>query len=196
MFTFPGEGSTTVGDTSGHSPLLSPARMNSDSSSSDHEHQDVKQEAPEGSYAPLDPNDEFDLRNGILKDGNDTDYLPSDISTSGSESTAKRPERNVITEEDVQSLKQKADCWASEEDVLDMMERRGGKDIRPNVVVSKKAFANVLFNSRPVTFDIASYIKVYTDCFEIGRKELKLRLVALEADEIAKSLQPKLNLNY
>jgi hypothetical protein len=192
LFTFPGEGSSTVDNTSGHSPLLPPARMNS--SSSDHEHQDVKQEAPEGSYAPLDPNDEFDLRNGILKDGNDTDYLPSDISTSGSESTAKRPERNVITEEDVQSLKQKADCWASEEDVLDMMERRGGKDTRPNVVVSKKAFANVVFNSRPVTFDIDSYIKFYTDSFEIGKKELQLRLVALEADEIAKISATKIEI--
>jgi hypothetical protein len=75
-----------------------------------------------------------------------------------------------------------------------MMERRGGKDTRPNVVVSKKTFANVLFHSRPVTFDINSYIKVYTDSFEIGRKELQLRLVALEADEIAKISATKIEL--
>jgi hypothetical protein len=74
------------------------------SSSSDHEHQDVKLEPLEGSLAPLDPNDEFDLRNGILKEGEAIDYLPSDISTSGSESTQKLPERKVITEEDVQLL--------------------------------------------------------------------------------------------
>ncbi len=67
-----------------------------------------------------------------------------------------------------------------------MMERRGGKDTRPNILVSKKAFANVLFHSRPVAFDINPYIKVYTESFEIGRKELQLRLVALEEDEIAK----------
>jgi hypothetical protein len=95
-------------------------------------------------------------------------------------------ERNVITEEDVQALKQKADCWDTEADVLDLIERRGGKDTRPNVVVSKKAFANVLFHSRPVSFDINPYIKVYTESFEVGQKELQLRLVALEADEIAK----------
>jgi hypothetical protein len=76
-----------------------------------------------------------------------------------------------------------------------MMERRGGKDTRPNVVVSKKAFANVLFNSRPVTFDISSYIKVYTDSFEIRRKELQLRLVVLEADEIAKISATKIELD-
>ena len=69
---------------------------------------------------------------------------------------------------------------------MDLIERRGGKDTRPNIVVSKKAFANVLFHSRPVTFDINSYIKVYTESFEVGQKELQLRLVALEADEISK----------
>jgi hypothetical protein len=67
-----------------------------------------------------------------------------------------------------------------------MMGKRGGKDTRPNVVVSKKAFANVLFHSWAVAFDINLYIKVYTESFEIGRKELQLRLDALEADEIAK----------
>jgi hypothetical protein len=45
------------------------------SSSSDHEHQDVKQQPLEGPNAPLDPNYEFDLRNGILKSGNITVYL-------------------------------------------------------------------------------------------------------------------------
>jgi hypothetical protein len=42
LFTFPEVGGMTVSATSSHSPLLPPARMNS--SSSDHEHQDVKQE--------------------------------------------------------------------------------------------------------------------------------------------------------
>jgi hypothetical protein len=46
--------------------------------------------------------------------------------------------------------------------------------------------SDVLFNSRPVTFDFNSYIKVYTDSFEIGAKELHLRLVAHEAEEMAK----------
>jgi hypothetical protein len=94
LFTFPEVGEMTVSATSSHSPLLPPARMNS--SSSDHEHQDAKQEPLEGPNAPVDPNDKFDLRNGILKPSDDTDYLPSDISTSGSESTAKLPERKVI----------------------------------------------------------------------------------------------------
>jgi hypothetical protein len=53
LFTCP-EGGTTVGATSGHSPLLSLARMNS--SSPDHEHQDIKQDPPEGPHASLDPN--------------------------------------------------------------------------------------------------------------------------------------------
>jgi hypothetical protein len=180
LFTFP-EGGMTVGATSGHSPLPPPARMNS--SSSDLENQDVKQEPLEGPNAPLDVNDEFDLRNGILKSGDSPNYLPS---SSESETPAKRPERQIITEEDVQSLKQKADCWNSAEDILDMMERRGGKDTRPNIIVSKKAFANVLFHSRPVAFDMDAYIKAYLDSYEIGRRELELRLVALEADERAK----------
>ena len=64
LFTFPQEGDTTACVDPGHSPLLPPAPMNS--SSSDHEHQDVKQEPLEGPYV-LDPNDEFDLRNGVLK---------------------------------------------------------------------------------------------------------------------------------
>ncbi len=88
----------TIGATSGHSPLPPPARMNS--SSSDHEHQDVKQERPEGPNAPL-VYDEFDLRNGILKSGTTPNYLPS---SSESESSSKLPERNVITDEDVQVL--------------------------------------------------------------------------------------------
>jgi hypothetical protein len=99
LFTFPEEGSMTVGATSGHSPLRPPARMNS--SSSNHEHQDVKQEPPEGSFV-LDPNDEFDLRNGVLK-SDISDCLPS---SSGSDSTKIRPERKVITEEDVQNFKE------------------------------------------------------------------------------------------
>jgi hypothetical protein len=52
------------------------------SSSSDHENQDVKQEPHEGPYA-LDPNDEFDLRNGVLK-SDISDCLPS---SSGSDRT-------------------------------------------------------------------------------------------------------------
>jgi hypothetical protein len=67
-----------------------------------------------------------------------------------------------------------------------MIEKRGGKDTRPNVVISKKAFANVLFHSHPVAFDINTYIKAYVDSYEVGRKDLEIRLVALEADEIAK----------
>ncbi len=74
MFTFPEQGSTTVGATSGNSPLLSPTRINS--SSSDHENQDVKQEPLEGPNAPLDPNDEFDLRNTVLR-SDISDCLPS-----------------------------------------------------------------------------------------------------------------------
>jgi hypothetical protein len=181
LFAFPEVGGMTVGATSGHSSLPPPARMNS--SSSDLENQDVKQEPLEGPNAPLDLNDEFDLRNGILKSGDSPNYLPS---SSESETPANLPERQIITEEDVQLLKQKADCWNSAEDVLDMMERRGGKDTRPNIVVSKKALANVLFHSRPVAFDMDAYIKAYLDSYEIGRRELELRLVALEADERAK----------
>ncbi len=37
-----------------------------------------------------------------------------------------------------------------------------------------------------MTFDFKSYIKVYTDSFEIGAKELQLRLVAHETEEMAK----------
>jgi hypothetical protein len=92
LFTFPEEGSTTVCATSGHSPLPPPARMNS--SSSDHEHQDVKQEPLEGPNVPL-VHDEFDLRNGILKSGTTPNYSPS---SSESEGSLKLPERNVITE--------------------------------------------------------------------------------------------------
>ena len=73
LFTFP-QGNHTTGCTdSGHSPLRPPGRMNS--SSSDHENQDVKQEPHEGPYV-LDPNDEFDLRNGVLK-SDISDCLPS-----------------------------------------------------------------------------------------------------------------------
>jgi hypothetical protein len=105
LFTFPQEGDTLVCADPGHSPLLSPARMNS--SSSDHENQDVKQEPHEGPYV-LDPNDEFDLRNGVLK-SDIYDCLPS---SSGSDRNNTRPERTVITEEDVQNFKEKANCWA------------------------------------------------------------------------------------
>jgi hypothetical protein len=99
LFAFPEEGRMTVGTTSSHSPLLSPARMNS--SSCGRENQDVKQEPLEVPNNTLDPNDEFDLRNGILKPGADTDYLPS---SSGSERITKLAERKIITEEDVQTL--------------------------------------------------------------------------------------------
>ncbi len=37
-----------------------------------------------------------------------------------------------------------------------------------------------------MAFDFNTYIKVYTDSFEIGTKELQLRLVAHEAEEMAK----------
>ncbi len=39
-----------------------------------------------------------------------------------------------------------------------MMEMRGGKDTRPNVVVSKKAFANVLFHSLLISTHISKFI--------------------------------------
>ncbi len=87
------------------------------SSSSDHENQDVKQEPYEGPYV-LDPNDEFDLRNGVLK-SDISDCLPS---SSGSDRNNARTERKVITEEDVQNFKEKANCWACTDDVLDMLE--------------------------------------------------------------------------
>jgi hypothetical protein len=66
------------------------------------------------------------------------------------------------------------------------LEEKGIKSSRPVVVVSKKAFADVLFNSRPVAFDFNKYVKVYTDSFEVGTKELQLRLVTHEAEEMAK----------
>ncbi len=97
-----------------------------------------------------------------------------------------RPERKVITEEDVLCYKEKANCWACTEDVLDMLENKGIKSTRSNVVVSKRAFAVVLFHSRPAAFDIGEYIKAYTDSYEVGRRELELRLVALEAQERAR----------
>jgi hypothetical protein len=176
------------------------------SSSSDHEHQDIKNEPSEGLYAPLDPNDEFDLRNGILR-SDISDCLPSDSgseritkqpdclpSSSGSDRIAKQPDRKVITEEDVLSFKEKAHCWACTEDVLDMLEEKGIKNSRLNVVVSKKAFANVLFNSRPSALDINEYIKAFTESFEIGRNELELRLVALEAQETTRICSTRIEL--
>jgi hypothetical protein len=75
-----------------------------------------------------------------------------------------------------------------------MMEEEGIKNTRPNVVVSKKAFANVLFNSRPAAFDIGDYIKVFTESVEIGRNELELRLVALEAQETTKICSARIKL--
>ncbi len=63
---------------------------------------------------------------------------------------------------DVLCFKEKAHCWACTDDVLDMLEEKGIKNTRPNVVVSKKAFADVLFHSRPPAFDISEYIKAYT----------------------------------
>ncbi len=195
LFMFPDSGEASCARNSIHSPLLPPARMNSssarmNSSSSDHEHQDIKKEPLEGLNAPLDPNDEFDLRNGVLR-SDISDCLPS---SSGSEGIIIRPERKVITEEDVLSFKEKAHCWACTGDVLDMMEDKGIKNTRPNVVVSKKAFADVLFHSRPAAFDIGEYIKAFTDSIEIGRKELELRLVALEAQETTKICSTRIEL--
>ncbi len=60
--------------------------------------------------------------------------------------------------------------------------------------MSKRAFANVLFHSRPAAFDIGTYIKAYTDSYEVGRKELELRLVALEAQETAKICSTRVEL--
>jgi hypothetical protein len=188
LFMFPDSGEASCARNSIHSPLLPPARMNS--SSSDHEHQDVKKEPLEGLNAPLDPNDEFDLRNDVLR-SDISDCLPS---SSGSERITIQPERKVITENDVLCLKEKAHCWACTEDVLDMLEEKGIKNTRPNVVVSKKAFADVLFHSRPAAFDFSEYIKAYTDSYEIGRKELELRLVALEAQETTKICSTRIEL--
>jgi hypothetical protein len=106
----------------------------------------------------------------------------------------KQPDRKVITEEDVLSFKEKAHCWACTEDVLDMMEEKGIKNSRLNVVVSKKAFANVLFNSRPSAFDINDYIKAFTESIEIERNELELRLVALEAQETTRICSTRIEL--
>jgi hypothetical protein len=104
LFTFPDPGDASCARNSTDLPLPPPARMNS--SSSDHEHQDIKCEPPEGLNARLDPNDEFDLRNGILR-SDISDCLPS---LSGSETRMKQPDRKVITEEDVLSFKEKAHC--------------------------------------------------------------------------------------
>jgi hypothetical protein len=101
LFMFPDSGEASCARNSIHSPLLPPARMNS--LSSDHEHQDVKKEPLEGLNAPLDPNDEFDLRNGVLR-SDISDCLPS---SSGSERITIRPERKVITEDDCERYRKR-----------------------------------------------------------------------------------------
>jgi hypothetical protein len=93
-----------------HSPLTPPDQMNS--SSSDREYQDLKTEPlDEGRNFPLDPNDEFDLRNGIFKSGTDSDSFLSN--TTDSDKRVSRTERNVFTHDDVLKLKQTANCWAT-----------------------------------------------------------------------------------
>jgi hypothetical protein len=52
----------------------------------------------------------------LSKSGTTPNYLPSSSESDGARSS-KLLERNVITEEDVQVLKQKTDCWDTEEDV-------------------------------------------------------------------------------
>jgi hypothetical protein len=70
------------------------------SSSSDHDNQDVKQEPSEGQGVPnYHPNDEFDLRNTAL-------YQQGDISLSSSSTSDKKTKKTKVL-----NLVQLINCW-------------------------------------------------------------------------------------
>jgi len=129
-----------------NSPLYSPRRLRS--SSSEEATLDVKLEPTSGQRnSNYDPNDENDIRNGLLRDDHPDDHILSSLSSSDNKTASI--ERSVVTRKDVDMIRSFGSTWQSESDVLMAMRHLTSKDSRPNLVIEKKALASVIFHSRP-----------------------------------------------
>ena len=187
-FKFPPiEGNLTEGATM-NSPLYSPARLRS--SSSEEATLDVKLEPTSGQRnSNYDPNDENDIRNGLLRDDHPDDHILSSLSSSDNKTASI--ERSVVTCKDVDMIRSLGSTWQSESDVLMAMRHLTSKDSRPNLVIDKKALASVIFHSRPPPDFLNDIVRAQAESFKLGKIDFENRMSQLRASETKKICAPR-----
>jgi hypothetical protein len=188
LFKFPPiEGNLTEGATM-NSPLYSPRRLRS--SSSEEATLDVKLEPTSGQRnSNYDPNDENDIRNGLLRDDHPDDHILSSLSSSDNKTASI--ERSVVTCKDVDMIRSCGSTWQSESDVLMAMRHLTSKDSRPNLVIEKKALASVIFHSRPPPDFLNDIVRAQAESFKLGKIDFENRMSQLRASETKKICAPR-----
>ncbi len=110
-----------------------------------------------------------------------------------SSDTTSSTDSVVVTQNMCDTLREGADTWANEEDVLRAMSSLSLSASK--VTISRKTLAGMFFDSRPPPCGMKQLLEAQEQSFEVARKDLQKRLLEVRVNETKKMKKPRQELD-
>ena len=110
-----------------------------------------------------------------------------------SSDTTSSTDSVVVTQNMCDTLREGADTWANEEDVLRAMSSLSLSASK--VTISRKTLAGMFFESRPPPCGMKQLLDAQEQSFEVARKDLEKRLLEVRISETKKMKKPRQELD-
>jgi hypothetical protein len=110
-----------------------------------------------------------------------------------SSDTTSSTDSVVVTQNMCDTLREGADTWADEEDVLRAMSSLSLSASK--VTISRKTLAGMFFESRPPPCGMKQLLDAQEQSFEVARKDLEKRLLEVRISETKKMKKPRQELD-